>query len=48
MRIAVALFWLMDITNMPFMSMFDTTYPLNGLFWIFAWILTIVFSTEGK
>lgn len=26
-------FWLMDILNMPFMEMFDTTYPLNGVFW---------------
>ena len=31
-RTAVTLFWIMDILNMPFMEMFDTTYPLNTLF----------------
>lgn len=29
----ILVFWLMDIMNMPFMEVFDTTYPLNGLFW---------------
>ena len=33
-KTAVTLFWIMDILNMPFMEMFDTTYPLNTLFWI--------------
>lgn len=35
----VMLFWLMDVMNMPFMEMFDTTYPLNGLFWFLVPIL---------
>lgn len=30
---AVIVFWIMDILNFPFMEMFDTTYPLNELFW---------------
>ena len=38
-RTAVTLFWIMDILNMPFMEMFDTTYPLNTLFWIFVFVL---------
>lgn len=28
------LFWICDILNMPFMEVFDTTYPFNTLFWI--------------
>ena len=31
-------FWIMDILNMPFMEMFDTTYPLNGWFWTLVFI----------
>lgn len=31
-RTAVTVFCILDICNMPFMEMFDTTYPLNGLF----------------
>ena len=38
-KTAVTLFWIMDILNMPFMEMFDTTYPLNTLFWIFVFVL---------
>ena len=38
-KTAVTLFWVMDILNMPFMEMFDTTYPLNTLFWIFVFVL---------
>ena len=30
---AVTVFWILDICNMPFIEMFDTTYPLNTLFW---------------
>lgn len=39
------IFWLMDMINMPFMEKFDTTYPLNGLFWfitIIWWALSPV------
>lgn len=32
-RTAITVFWILDICNMPFMEMFDTTYPLNTLFW---------------
>ena len=32
---ALTLFWICDILNMPFMEMFDTTYPLNaGFYWL--------------
>lgn len=30
---AITIFWICDILNMPFMQMFDTTYPINGLAW---------------
>lgn len=36
---AGAIFWLMDIMNLPFMEKFDTTYPLNGVFYICAFLL---------
>ena len=36
---AVTIFWIFDIVNMPFMEMFDTTYPINGL----AWLLILLF-----
>jgi hypothetical protein len=32
-RSAFILFWICDILNMPFMEMFDTTYPLNAGFY---------------
>lgn len=37
-RTAMLVFWIMDILNMPFMEMFDTTYPLNGWFWTLVFI----------
>ena len=37
-KILITLFWICDILNMPFMKMFDTTYPLNTLFWILVCI----------
>lgn len=38
-KIVVILFWLMDILNLPFMEIFDTTYPLNTLFWVLVFII---------
>ena len=38
-QFAIMVFWLTDVMNMPFMEMFDTTYPLNGLFWFIVPIL---------
>ena len=38
-RTAITLFWIMDILNMPFMEIFDNTYPLNTLFWILVFSL---------
>lgn len=35
-------FWLMDILNMPFMEMFDTTVPLNGLFYMGMFLISEV------
>ena len=40
-------FWILDILNLPFMYMFDTTYPINGLAWFFIWfILGIIKESE--
>ena len=38
-NVAVSIFWLMDIMNLPFMDIFDTVYPLNGLFYVYAFLL---------
>lgn len=35
---AITIFWICDILNMPFMQMFDTTYPINGLAWFLIWM----------
>lgn len=35
---ALTIFWILDIVNFPFMEMFDTTYPINGLVWFLVWI----------
>ena len=44
----IALFWLADIMNMPFMAMFDTTYPLNAMFWFFGWLLILANRSDTK
>ena len=45
-------FWILDILNPQFMEMFDTTYPLNTLFWvlwfIFAPSITYVRNTQEE
>ena len=33
-KTGITMFWIMDIINLPFMQMFDTTYELNEVFWI--------------
>lgn len=35
------IFWILDITDMPFMTQFDTMYPLNGAFWILIWLFVL-------
>lgn len=42
--------WILDIINMPFMEMFDTTYPVNTLAWLLIWIFIPGTKTviEGK
>lgn len=34
----IFVFWLFDILNFPFMEIFDTTIPINGLAWLIIWI----------
>ncbi len=38
-KVLILIFWILDITDMPFMQMFDTTYPMNTLFWWLIWFL---------
>ena len=47
-RTFILLFWICDILNMPFMEMFDTTYPLNTLFWLLVFVLGGGVSIENK
>ena len=34
----LTIFWILDILNLPFMEMFDTTYPINALAWFLIWM----------
>lgn len=33
----LTLFWVFDVMNMPFMEIFDTIYPINGIAWLIIW-----------
>ena len=41
----IEIFWILDICDAPFMEIFDTTCPLNGLFWVI--VLGIVAFESG-
>ena len=41
LKFLILIFWILDITDMPFMEMFDTTYPMNTLFWWMIWIFVM-------
>ena len=50
-RNTVIIFWIMDILNFPFMEIFDTTYPLNELFWLLVFFVcggTSIKVTRGE
>lgn len=32
------IFWVLDILDLDFMQMFDTTYAINGLAWLLIWL----------
>lgn len=34
----LTIFWILDIANVDFMEMFDTTYPINGWLWFAIWL----------
>lgn len=46
LKFLILIFWILDITNMPFMEMFDTIYPMNGLFWWLMWIFVLGFRIQ--
>lgn len=48
MRFLFGVFWIMDIMNLPFMEMFDTTYPLNEWFYILVALLGGFFEKSDK
>lgn len=41
-RSMIAIFWIFDILNLPFMEIFDTTYPINTVAWLLIWLLIMV------
>ena len=47
-KVMILIFWILDITDMSFMEMFDTTYPMNALFWWLIWFFVIGFRVEVK
>ena len=48
LRTLLEIFWIADVVNLPFMEMFDTTYPFNGAFWFIAIAVLIVESGQIK
>ena len=48
----LSIFWIFDILNLPFMKIFDTTYPINTLAWILIWLIlpsyNIVIKTKKE
>lgn len=44
LKMAILIFWILDITDMPFMEKFDTVYPMNTLFWLLIWIFVLGFN----
>lgn len=47
-KLLILIFWILDITDMPFMEIFDTIYPMNGAFWWLIWIFVLGFSVEEE
>jgi hypothetical protein len=43
----LTIFWVLDIFNLPFMEVFDTTYQINGWLWFFIWIFLPTPSSAG-
>lgn len=46
LKFLILIFWILDITDMPFVEMFDTAYPMNTLFWWMIWIFVMDFEIE--
>lgn len=44
LKMTILIFWILDITDMPFMEKFDTVYPMNTLFWWLIWIFVLGFE----
>ena len=42
--------WILDIINLPFMKILDTTYPINELAWLLIWLFmpTVTTTTTYK
>ena len=38
-RALLDIVWVLDILNLPFMEMLDTTYPINGWAWFLIFLV---------
>lgn len=47
LRIMIQIFWILDVLDMPFMEMFDTTYPINGVAWFLIWFAILIEPSIG-
>ena len=43
----VNIIWILDILNMPFMELLDTTIPMNGLAW-FLIFMAMPLANDSK
>ena len=37
----ITIIWILDILNLPFMEILDTTIPINGLGWLLIWLFVL-------
>lgn len=37
----ITIIWILDILNLPFMEVLDTTIPINGLAWLLIWLFVV-------
>lgn len=44
----LSIVWVLDILNLPFMQMLDTTYPINGWAWFLIWLVVPTTKTVVK
>ena len=46
--VIIEIFWIFDVLDMPFMEMFDTTYPINGVAWFLIWLALLTETSREE